>query len=613
MIDRTRTYRLQTKADFQQLMLDILEPLKGHYSEGCAQLRLGDTFAHYDIGATYMEAVSRPLWALVPYWAGGGREELSSRTETAADMTYGQKPKQIGTAAGQKPDRAEGTEKAAVTFAEIYHRALTHGTDPEHPEYWGKCSDFDQRFVEMAAIAYGLLYAPEVVWEPLSESEKAKLTAYLSQINKHPLPVCNWILFAVLVNIALKKVGRDYDERMLEEYLTGLESFYLGEGWYRDGDSGQKDYYVSFAIHFYTLIYAAQMDECDHERCERYRARSMEFAQQFIYWFDEGGDAIPFGRSLTYRFAQVSFFAACLVAGIEPFPVAVMKGLIVRHLQAWLRRPIFDRDGILTIGYGYPNLQMAEGYNAPGSPYWGMKAFAFLMLGDDHPFWKVESAAYPADIAGTACAMKHADMLVRHYGRHATAFVPGVHAYWGHGHSMEKYAKFAYDTKFSINVARSQYQLNEVSPNNMLVFETDGMFYVRQHSSESAIRTDSVYSKWSPLKVITVETTIIPTENGYIAEHEIESDIECRAYEFGFPIRRADFEDMGEQLVNGEDYSMVCNRDSYCRVSGGKGSYLYADPNTNLLYPRTAIPGVEYQIKKGRQSIRTVVEAGWKS
>lgn len=38
----------------------------------------------------------------------------------------------------------------------------------------------------------------------------------------------------------------------------------------------------------------------------------MEFAKQFIYWFDEEGEAIPFGRSLTYRFSQVSFLVcAC--------------------------------------------------------------------------------------------------------------------------------------------------------------------------------------------------------------------------------------------------------------------------------------------------------------
>ena len=116
----------------------------------------------------------------------------------------------------------------------------------------------------------------------------------------------------------------------------------------------------------------------------------MRFAKQFIYWFDEEGEAIPFGRSLTYRFSQVSFFSVCLLAGLEPFPVPVMKGLIARHLRTWLKRPIFDRDHVLTIGYGYPNLTMAERYNAPGSPYWGMKVFAFLLLPDDHPFWSAE-------------------------------------------------------------------------------------------------------------------------------------------------------------------------------------------------------------------------------
>ena len=56
----------------------------------------------------------------------------------------------------------------------------------------------------MAAISYGIMFAPEVVWDPLTEAQKENLCNYLNKINEHPLPVCNWILFAVLVNIALK-------------------------------------------------------------------------------------------------------------------------------------------------------------------------------------------------------------------------------------------------------------------------------------------------------------------------------------------------------------------------------------------------------------------------
>ena len=71
-----------------------------------------------------------------------------------------------------------------------------------------------------------------------------------------------------------------------------------------------------------------------------------------------------------------------------------IKGLLLRNLRAWLRLPIFDRDGVLTVGYGYPNLCISEGYNAPGSPYWGLKAFFALALPQEHPFWQAEEKPY---------------------------------------------------------------------------------------------------------------------------------------------------------------------------------------------------------------------------
>lgn len=567
-----------TKKEFQEGMLSILEPLKAYYSEGGARLTLGRTMAHYDIDATFMEAFSRPLWGLVPYWAGGGRDS---------------------------------------GFEEIYRRGLSAGTDAANPEYWGECKDFDQRFVEMAAISYGLMFAPEVLWEPLSDREKDNLCGYLNKINEHPLPVCNWILFAVLVNIALKSVGREYNAAVLQEYLKGLETFYLGEGWYQDGDSGQKDYYISFAIHFYCLIYARVMEAEEPERAALYKARACEFAKQFIYWFDEDGDAVPFGRSLTYRFSQVSFFSACLIAGIEPFPIPVMKGLIARHLRSWMQRPIFDRDGILTIGYGYPNLTMAERYNAPGSPYWAMKTFGFLMLPDDHPFWTAEEA--PLSKGKADCPMKYADMYVRRYARHVTAFTPGVYSPYGHGHIVEKYGKFAYDSKFGVSIAKSCYELHENVPDSMLAFVINGYVYVRRICEKSEITESGVYSKWVPFAGISVETKLTPTESGHIREHRIISEIDCEAYDCGFAVNRGDFAPVGFYAEENEKGSCAGNDTSLCRVSGeeiaGKerkvaaGHIIFADPNTNLLYTKTAIPSVQYQIHKGEQLLRTVVEA----
>lgn len=559
--------RLKSKADFQELLLQMIKPLIPYYSKEKAMLDLGVTATNYDRRARGLEAFSRPLWGLVPFWAGGG---------------------------------------SAPEFEEIYQKGLAAGTDPEGPEYWGGFHAFDQRFVEMAAISYGLVLAPDKLWEPLSDKVKDHLADWLYGINEYDLPICNWILFAVLVNLALKSLGRKYDSAKLQYYLDGADSFYLGDGWYQDGDSGQKDYYISFAIHFYSLFYVKVMGREDPERCCVYRERAETFAKQFIYWFDRDGAALPYGRSLTYRFSQVSFFSACLAAGAAPFSVGVMKGLIVRHLCWWMERPIFGRDGILTIGYGYPNLVMGERYNGPGSPYWALKTFAVLMLPDDHAFWQAEAEPMPEleEQAYLPCA----DMLIRRYGSHTTAFVPGKYSPLGHGQTPAKYGKFAYDTKFSFSVAKSNYELHEAAPDSMLVFVINGYVYVRRICDEFAVTQREVFSVWSPYEGIKVKSVIVPTKNGHIRKHTIESERECEAYDCGFAVEiDVEGEKLTEEgnLAEAENYGGACRVTSVC--GEGKGVIIAADPNTNLLYPKTRIPAVRYCIQKGKTEIITEI------
>ena len=150
--------KLHTKSDFTALMHRFLDPLLPLYSEGGARLHLGDTGVTYPGRTIEMEAFSRPLWALAPFWTGGGR---------------------------------------ADDFLRIYRKGLASGTDPESPEYWGDPNDYDQLFVEMAALACAILETPESVWEPLTDTEKADLAKWLDTINHHDLPGCNWLLFRV--------------------------------------------------------------------------------------------------------------------------------------------------------------------------------------------------------------------------------------------------------------------------------------------------------------------------------------------------------------------------------------------------------------------------------
>lgn len=158
---------LKTKKDVQDAVIQICEPLKKFYSEGGAELHIGNTGAAYNEAIARMEGFSRPLWGLVPLTAGGKDYDLW----------------------------------------EVYLKGIKNGTNPEHKEYWGKIKDGDQRMVEMAAISLAIILTPEKIWEPLNESEKNNLVAWLEQINHFMVHDCNWKYFNIMVNIALKAVS----------------------------------------------------------------------------------------------------------------------------------------------------------------------------------------------------------------------------------------------------------------------------------------------------------------------------------------------------------------------------------------------------------------------
>lgn len=172
--------RLQTKADFQALMHTLLDPLKPFYSAGGARLRLGAAGAIYNRTAIEVEAFSRPLWVLGPFWAGGGRD---------------------------------------AALEAIYRNGFAHGADPKAAEYWGTLGDCDQCFVEMAAFACAMIEDPAIVWDPLSEKARQDFAAWLRQINARELPHCNWLFLRVLVNLyAPAEVEKNDHGQFAEKY-----------------------------------------------------------------------------------------------------------------------------------------------------------------------------------------------------------------------------------------------------------------------------------------------------------------------------------------------------------------------------------------------------------
>ncbi|MCE5342044.1 MAG: DUF2264 domain-containing protein, partial [Eubacteriales bacterium] len=324
---------LRTRADVERAACELISPLLPLMSEGRARLHLGDTGAVYPEAIAQMEAFARPLWAIIPMLAG---------------------------------------DCAAVQpLWDAWCVGIVNGVDPAHPEYWGEVADYDQRLVEMAVFGLGMCLTPERFFFSLPKDAQANLYRWLDQINRHTMPQNNWIFFRVLVNIGFRACSLPYPAQQLENDLALIETHYEGDGWYFDYPT-QRDYYTLWAFHYYGLVYSLAMKDADPARAETYRQRAVSIAPDFACWFDAGGSALPYGRSLTYRFAQSAFFSAAALAGAvsETVDYGVLKHLLLSNMRQWFQKPIFTRDGVLTIGYGYPDLLMAEGYNAPGSPYW---------------------------------------------------------------------------------------------------------------------------------------------------------------------------------------------------------------------------------------------------
>ena len=559
-----------SKKAAEQALLDVLNPLKPFYSESGARIHVGVTSTHYENDTIPMEAFARPLWGLVPFWTGGGSD----------------------------PE-----------FEELYRKGLEAGPDPTHPDYWHTCRDYDQKFCEMAAIAFGMLFCPEKVWEPLSERGKDNLVEWLWEINRNECCACNWQFFSIMTNVALYKAGRPYDKKRLQEGLDCIDAYYDAGGWYKDGNGGDKDYYNPFVMVTYGMVYARFMEKEDPERCRRYIERALAFGKDYIYWFSEDGSAFAYGRSMTYRFAQAAYFSVCALCGVEVFPLPVLKGILARHLTHWLNLPIWDNADILSIGYAYPNLQMSESYNAPGSPYWAMKAFMFLGLPEDHPFWAAECAPLPK--LDERKYLEHAGMVIQRGKENVVALVPGRLVADGHSHTVEKYSKFAYSSKFGFSIMRSNVTLAECAPDSMLAFEAYGYFFVKDViDPDFTVSDERLIFSWSPIKGIHVKTTIEPTQTGHIRIHEITSDVECKAYDCGFAVSTDDRKPYSR--TENEDTSCVENEDGYCSVRAvegdGAGQVLIPDPNTNLMSSKTSIPMAVYAIRPGVQTIRTQVD-----
>jgi hypothetical protein len=518
-------------------------------------------------------------------------------------------------------------------------KGLVSGTDPQGTEFWGNMEDLDQRMVESCPIGFTLAIAGKQFWDPLSDKQKQNIATWIGSMNDKEMPNTNWLWFRVFANLGLKANGAPYSHERIEADMVHLDTFHRGDGWSNDGPEGytQMDYYSgSFAIQYLQLLYARLAADFDPERAAEYRRRAKLYALDFVHYQAPNGHSIPFGRSLTYRFATISFWAAFAFASVdppEPLSWGIIKGLFLRNLRWWSRQHhIFQPNEMLNIGYTYPNYYLAENYNSPGSPYWCMLSFAALALPAKHPFWTSEEEAHPFTATPSPLpaikALKHPKHIMVHKGGHTFLLSSGQKCHYPLKATQAKYGHFAYSSAFGYSVPTGGYTLEQFVPESALALSDDGgEIWKMRREVENAEMLEKdgspvLYSTMRPWKDVEVKTWLVPprdeTPSWHTRVHRIETGRDLMSAEGGFAIlgtRQKDGRTLTSLSSHSPDEGTLAESNRAIVVSRAgasgvvdllprdqnnrSGGICNVDANSNLIHSRTLLPTQYADLKAG--------------
>lgn len=325
-----------SKNDYRNAVIDIIDFLKPYCSKGSTRILVNVKNSQYDDAAA-REGFSKILWAVIPFIKGGGKD---------------------------------------VNIEELYRMGTVNGTNPSSNEYWGKCRDFDRRFQEMAPIACGLLMNPDIIFYLFSKKERQDIVDWLYNINLYKCGEGADQFLVILVNSALRLLGRPYDKNKLGAAFDYIEKMYIGDGWY--GFNGIRNFNVTLTIQYYSLIYAKTMMDYDGIKCNEYINRAELFLKDLYKnkLFIKNSENIGiFG-----------FCAACFYAEIE------IKSMDI--LRIMKESITFYSSKINNWCYKYINAISCNSNSVINNYYsnyitWYMKIFMVLTLPNDHSFWKV--------------------------------------------------------------------------------------------------------------------------------------------------------------------------------------------------------------------------------
>ena len=281
---------------------------------------------------------------------------------------------------------------------------------------WPRIEDRSQPLVEAASIALALRLTRPLLWDRLDDPVRQRATAWLGDALTAEAWPCNWELFPVTVGGFLQEIGYETEasRKAIDRGLERIEDWYVGGGWYTDGDGRKFDYYNGWAMHLYPVLHAWLAQ--DERLLELYGGRLQRHLDDYARLF--GGDGAPMhqGRSLTYRFATTAPLWLGALTGRTPLAPGETRRLASGALRYFLERGAVDANGLLTLGWHGPDEAVLQGYSGPASPYWASKGFLGLLLPADHEVWTAAEEPAPAEREDALTAIGAPNWLLQSTG-----------------------------------------------------------------------------------------------------------------------------------------------------------------------------------------------------
>lgn len=277
--------------------------------------------------------------------------------------------------------------------------AIIRGTDPQSAGYWGDPDPNDQIGVTFALAIHA---CPEKFWDPLTVKQKENLISFFQKQSYNDTYHNNHYFFHLFATSLIEKYGnglksnREHHTAMMERLL----GWYRGDGWFIDGNNRGFDYYNFWGFQLFNQIVYKYDPIWKEQFGERIQETSSRFLEVAPFLYAKSGGQIPWGRSLSYRFASNSAIAWAIINGNDTMSPGMARRILSGNMKYFWENGCLGDNGLLNIGYWGKNQSLAENYIVPGDPYFAMHGLAALLLPANHPFWTSKEEAIPADGKG---------------------------------------------------------------------------------------------------------------------------------------------------------------------------------------------------------------------